>query len=65
MIGLFIQAIVNFLIVALTIFVVVKLITRMKKKRRGGSCRFSCTNHRRGASDGDQRPAEGKNRKDP
>lgn len=32
MIGLFIQAIINFLIVALTIFLVVKLIIRMKKK---------------------------------
>ncbi len=32
MIGLFIQAIINFLIVALTIFIVVKLIIRMKKK---------------------------------
>jgi len=32
MVGLFIQAIVNFLIVALTIFFVIKLITRMKKK---------------------------------
>lgn len=32
MIGLFIQAIINFLIVALTIFLVVKLIIRMKRK---------------------------------
>lgn len=32
MVGLFIQAIVNFLIVALSIFFVIKLITRMKKK---------------------------------
>ena len=32
MVGLFIQAIINFLIVALTIFVVVKVITTMKKK---------------------------------
>ena len=54
--GVFLQSVLDFLIIAFSIFVVIKLIGKLhRKKKRGSSRGSSCSNKRRSFADRNQR----------